>query len=370
MHVDGFRFDLATTLARDPVDFDPSSSFLDAVHQDPVLSSVKLIAEPWDVGDGGYRLGGFPAGWSEWNDRFRDSVRRFWNGEAGGTGELASSLSGSSDIFDRRGRRPWASTNFVTSHDGFTLRDLVSYDHKHNQANQEDNRDGVDANHSWNCGVEGPTDDPAIRALRLRQSCNLVATLLLSQGVPMLVAGDELGRSQGGNNNAYCQDNETSWLDWSPDEEGRRLLDFVRRLVRFRRHHIAFHRHRFFHGEETPADIKDITWLRADGSERTGSDWHDPEDRLLGFVLSGEDKGYHLTATGEPESDDSFLVVLNGHAETVEFRLPDERFGRDWHRVLSSNPSSEEGETLKAGEGVGIGGRSIELFVRGDPPPS
>ncbi len=363
MHVDGFRFDLASTLARDPSDFDPSASFLDAVGQDPVLSRVKLVAEPWDVGEGGYRLGGFPAGWAEWNDRYRDSVRRFWKGDAGQTPELASRLSGSSDVFDQLGRRPWASVNFVTAHDGFTLRDLVSYDHKHNEANGEENRDGTDSNHSWNCGVEGPTRDPDVRALRLRQSKNLIATLLLSQGLPMLLAGDELGRTQDVNNNAYCQDNDTTWQDWTRDAEAAELLEFVRRLVRFRRGHIAFHRHRFFRGDPTPSGIKDVTWLRADGGERGGDDWGDAEDRTLGFVLSGQARGYHLTAGGEPEGDDDFLVVMNAGPEAVEFRLPGEVFGQAWRRVLATDPLSAEGEILKATESLLVGGRSLELFV-------
>ncbi len=365
MHVDGFRFDLATTLARDPQDFDPSSSFLDAVGQDPALSRVKLIAEPWDVGDGGYRLGGFPPGWAEWNDRYRDVVRRFWKGDPGQVADLASRVSGSSDIFDRLGRRPWTSVNFVTAHDGFTLRDLVSYDHKHNEANGEDNRDGTDGNHSWNCGAEGESDDPAIRSLRLRQSKNLLATLLLSQGLPMLVAGDELGRTQGGNNNAYCQDNEISWVDWTPGPDSVELLEFVRSLVQLRRRHIVFHRHRFFRGDRTAAGIKDITWLRTDGAERGEADWGDPEERSLAAVMSGEAHGYHLTAGGEPEIDDSFLLLLNAHAEGVEFRMPDERFGRRWRRVLSTESSRQEGEVFKPGETVTVEGRTLELFVEG-----
>jgi glycogen operon protein len=369
MHVDGFRFDLATTLARDPADFDPSSSFLDAVAQDPVLSRAKLIAEPWDLGPDGHRTGGFPAGWAEWNDRYRDVVRRFWKGDPGHTPELASRLSGSGDIFDRRGRRPWASINFVTAHDGFTLRDLVSYDQKHNEANREDNRDGAEANDSWNCGVEGPSDDPEIRALRLRQSKNLLSTLLLSQGVPMLVAGDEFGRSQGGNNNAYCQDNDISWLDWDLGPDDRELLAFVRRLVRFRREHIAFHRYRFFRGQRAPSGVADVTWLRSDGAERETADWEDPEDRVLGFVLNGEAMGYHLTARGEPEADETFLVVLNGQARPVAWRMPGERFGRDWRRVLSSDPASKPGETVEASETCTVGARTAEVFVRTGPPP-
>jgi len=367
MHVDGFRFDLATTLARDPVDFDPSSSFLDAIGQDPVLSRVKLIAEPWDIGAGGHQMGGFPAGWAEWNDRYRDVVRRFWKGEEGQAAELASRLSGSSDIFGRRGRRPWASINYVTAHDGFTLRDLVSYEHKHNEANGEGNRDGSDANNSWNCGIEGPTADPGIRALRIRQSKNLLATLLFSQGVPMLLAGDEMGRSQRGNNNAYCQDNETSWVDWNIEAEEQELFAFVRSLVHFRRQHIAFHRHRFFRGHGSPSEAKDITWLRSNGSERDHSDWDDPEHRTLAFVLNGDALGYHLTHTGEPEVDDTFLVLLNGNHHPVEFQLPDERFGRVWRRVLSSDPMGATGERVRAGARHSIGAATVDLFVQDEP---
>jgi glycogen operon protein len=367
MHVDGFRFDLATTLARDPVDFDPSANFLDAIGQDPVLSRVKLIAEPWDIGEGGHQMGSFPAGWAEWNDRYRDVVRRFWKGEAGQSAELASRLSGSSDIFGRRGRRPWASINYITAHDGFTLRDLVSHEHKHNEANGEGNRDGSDASDSWNCGIEGQTGDPGIRALRIRQSKNLLATLLFSQGVPMLLAGDEMGRSQRGNNNAYCQDNETSWVDWNIEAEEQELLAFVRSLVHFRRQHIAFHRHRFFRGRDSPSEAKDITWLRSDGSERDHSDWEDPEHRTLAFVLNGDALGYHLTHAGEPEVDDTFLVLLNGNHHPDEFQLPDERFGRVWRRVLSSDPMGAAGERVKARERHSIGAATVDLFVQDEP---
>jgi glycogen operon protein len=276
MHVDGFRFDLATTLARERVNFDQHSGFLDAVRQDPVLSGVKLIAEPWDVGDGGYQLGRFPGGWSEWNDRYRDTVRRFWKGDSGIVGELASRITGSSDLFDQLGRRPWASVNYVTAHDGFTLHDLVSYDHKHNEANGEDNRDGTDRTHAWNCGVEGPTRDPAVRKLRRQQERNLLATLLLSQGVPMILAGDEIGRTQRGNNNAYCQDNELSWIDWSGvDDDGRSLLAFTRSLIELRKTHRTFHRSRFLSGavsDDSP--IKDITWFGERGAEMEAEDWN------------------------------------------------------------------------------------------------
>jgi isoamylase len=268
MRVDGFRFDLATTLARVEGHYDEHASFLDAVAQDPVLTSVKLIAEPWDTGLGGYQLGNFPPGWAEWNGKYRDTVRRFWKGDEGQIAEMASRVSGSADIYNHRGRRTWASVNFITAHDGFTLRDLVSYNDKHNEANKEDNRDGADDNYSWNGGAEGATEDAEIRALRLRQMRNLLTTLLLSQGVPMLLAGDEFARTQGGNNNPYCQDSEIGWLDWNRDAEGEDLLAFTRRLIALRREHIVFHRGRFFHGATIPStEVKDVTWLRADGEE-------------------------------------------------------------------------------------------------------
>jgi glycogen operon protein len=264
MRVDGFRFDLASTLARVNGDYNEHAGFLDAVAQDPVLSSAKLIAEPWDTGPGGYQVGNFPPGWSEWNDQFRDTVRRFWKGDESQLAGLASRFSGSADIYNRRGRRPWASVNFVAAHDGFTLRDLVSYNTKHNEANKEENRDGSDSNHSWNCGTEGDTDREDVNALRRRQVRNFLATLLLSQGVPMLVAGDEFGRTQRGNNNAYCQDNELSWIDWDGiTDEGRALTEYTRRLISLRREHLVFHRSRFFHGKTIPGtDVKDVRWQR------------------------------------------------------------------------------------------------------------
>lgn len=324
MRVDGFRFDLATSLARVHGEYDEHASFLDTVAQDPLLTRVKLIAEPWDTGHAGYQLGHFPPGWAEWNDRFRDSVRRFWRGDEGQLPELASRLSGSSDLFDRRGRRPWASVNFVTSHDGFTLQDLVSYQGKHNEANHEDNRDGHNDNYSDNGGVEGPAEDPAIIARRERQKRNLLATLLLSQGLPMLLAGDECGRTQRGNNNAYCQDNEISWMDWEGiGENDRKLLSFTQTLIRLRREHIVFHRHRFFHGKQIPGtETRDITWLKPDGREMDTEDWHRDEAHSLALLISGKAGLYHLTSQGEKEPDDSFLLILNAGSETVEYRLP------------------------------------------------
>jgi len=325
MRVDGFRFDLATTLARVNGEFDEHASFLDVIAQDPLLSTARLIAEPWDTGHAGYQLGGFPPGWAEWNDRFRDTVRRFWKGDDGQLPELASRLAGSSDIFDRRGRRPWASINYVTAHDGFTLHDLVSYNHKHNESNQEANRDGHDHNYSWNCGFEGPTDDPGIVRLREQQKRNLLATLLLSQGLPMLLGGDEFGRTQQGNNNAYCQDNETTWLDWEGiDEAGEALIAFTRKLIRLRREHLVFHRSRFFHGREIPGTtIKDVVWLKPDGGEMREEDWHAGNSLTIALLLSGEAGVYHLTRQGEEEPDDTFMLILNASDAAVDYVLPE-----------------------------------------------
>jgi isoamylase len=339
MHVDGFRFDLATTLTREAGGaFDPHSGFLDAVRQDPVLARVKLIAEPWDVGEGGYQVGQFPPGWAEWNDRYRDAVRRFWKGDENIVGELASRIAGSSDIFASKGRRPWATVNFVTAHDGFTLRDLVSYNEKHNEANGENNHDGSGANYSWNCGHEGPTTNPAIGRLRIQQMRNMMATLLLSQGIPMMVAGDEFGRTQKGNNNPYCQDNELSWLDWEGiDGEGESLLEFTRRLIKLRREHIVFHRDRFFHGQFIPGtEVRDIHWLRPDGEEKTWDDWGVPYARCLSFLLSGETGEYHLTAMGEPQPDDTFLAIMNAGQEGVEYRMPAPRGDERWRLVFDT----------------------------------
>jgi glycogen operon protein len=364
MHVDGFRFDLATTLAREDYGFDEHCGFLDAIRQDPVLSEVKLIAEPWDVGEGGYRLGGFPPGWAEWNDRYRDVVRRFWKGDFGMVSELASRLTGSADLFQLCGRRPWSSVNLVTAHDGFSLRDLVSYDHKHNEANREDNRDGTDQNHSWNCGAEGPSDDPSVRALRLRQSRNLLATLLLSQGTPMLVAGDEFGRTQHGNNNAYCHDDEISWLDWEGiDAEGRSLLEFTRELVQLRRRHDPFHRNRFFAGDQ---EHRDIVWLRSDGQEMTQEDWEDGGTRTLAFLLSGEAGHYHVTEHGDPIRGDTFFVVLNAHDATVAHRLPGEDRERDlwWVLLSTADEAPADGASWPAGQDYGAPARSVTVFVR------
>jgi len=322
MHVDGFRFDLASALARELHEVDRLGAFFDILQQDPVLNRVKLIAEPWDLGEGGYQVGNFPPGWAEWNDKYRDTMRSYWRGDGGVIGEFARRLTGSSDLYGRSGRSPYASINFVTAHDGFTLRDLVSYDTKHNEANLEDNSDGSDTNISWNCGVEGLTSDPAILALRARQSRNLLATLLLSQGVPMLVAGDEIERTQQGNNNAYCQDNPMSWVDWTLDEGRTRLLDSVRRVIDLRRRHPAFRRRHFFEGRSLHGnDVKDIVWLKSDGTEMTEQEWNQDFARSLGVYLAGNQLG-ETDGRGRPISDDDFILLFNAHDGPLPFTLP------------------------------------------------
>lgn len=367
-HVDGFRIDLATTLARESNGaFDRHAGFLDAVGQDPVLAQVKLIAEPWDVGNGGYRLGEFPPGWAEWNDRYRDAVRRFWRGEEGRVGELASRITGSSDIFERLGRRPWASVNYVTAHDGFTLDDLVSYSAKHNEANRDDNRDGASENYGANHGAEGPTTDPEIRRLRQRQKRNMIATLLLSLGTPMLLAGDEFGRSQKGNNNAYCQDNAISWIDWSlpGGEEGRAFRDFVRALIRIRRDHIVFRRRHFFHGRPIPgAAVKDIAWLTPAGREKGDGDWRVPYARCLSYVLSGQAGSVHLTGSGEPEPDDSFVVILNAHDDLVHYSLPRAEPDGPWIRLIDTASGNGIGDEARfeAGSSYPVEPRSFVML--------
>ncbi|MCB9948319.1 MAG: glycogen debranching protein GlgX [Rhodospirillaceae bacterium] len=373
MRVDGFRFDLATTLARVDGTYNRHSGFLDTIAQDPVLSRVKLIAEPWDTGMGGYQVGNFPPGWAEWNDRYRDVARKFWKGDFGQVSELGSRLAGSADIFDHQGRRPWASINFITAHDGFTLRDLVSYNGKHNEANGEDNRDGSDNNNSWNCGVEGPTDDPAIAALRNRQMRNMLATLLLSQGVPMLVAGDEFGRSQGGNNNAYCQDSEIGWIDWAAaqNEDSVSLHEFTRRLLALRRDHIVFHRSRYFHGDAIPGtNVKDIVWQRPDGTEMTAKEWGDPVARSLRFLLSGEAGQFHLTERGEPEPDDTFLVVLNASDQAIEHLMPTMAPGSQWEILIDTGESGDTAAgVIEAGHPVTSRPHSLMLLTLRLAPP-
>jgi glycogen operon protein len=331
MHVDGFRFDLAATLARQFHDVDRLSAFFDLVQQDPVISQVKLIAEPWDLGEGGYQVGNFPPLWSEWNGRYRDTVRDVWRGEPAIVGELASRLTGSSDLYQSDSRRPAASVNFVTAHDGFTLTDLVSYEQKHNEANGEGNRDGESYNRSWNCGVEGPTDDPTVLALRARQRRNLLATLLLSQGVPMLLSGDEVGRSQGGNNNAYCQDNEISWFDWADTDD--EVLAFTTRLVALRKDHPVFRRRRWFQGRPLRGTA-DILWLRPDGTEMTEADWTEHHETCVGMFLNG-DAIAAPGPRGERVVDDSFLVLFNASAEPRKWTISGP-WGEQWVRVLDT----------------------------------
>jgi glycogen operon protein len=337
MHVDGFRFDLAPALGRREGSFAQSSSFLNAVQQDPVLSRVKLIAEPWDLSPGGYQLGNFPAGWSEWNDRYRDTVRRFWQGNDFIIPELASRLTGSSDIFDHDGRRPRSSINFVTAHDGFTLNDLVSYNEKHNEANLEGNADGHSANYSWNCGIEGPTHDEAVSNLRAQQKRNLFATLLLSQGVPMLLAGDELSNTQYGNNNAYCQDNEIGWISWTDVTFDPELVDFVREIVRLRKEHPVFRRPHYFKGTPMSQNgLKDITWINPEGHEMTDQDWHNASSRVLGALLGGDTGDRFISLRGYPEFDETFIMLMNAHDHDVSFTLPPIPSFHGWRLVIDT----------------------------------
>jgi isoamylase len=338
MHVDGFRFDLAAALARELHDVDRLSTFFDLVQQDPVVSQVKLIAEPWDIGEGGYQVGNFPPLWTEWNGKYRDTVRDFWRGQSATMPEFASRLTGSSDLYATSGRRPVASINFVTCHDGFTLNDLVSYDRKHNEANGEDNRDGADDNRSWNCGVEGPSDDPAVNELRARQRRNFLVTLFLSQGVPMLLAGDELGRTQGGNNNAYCQDNEISWLDWGLAETEQDLLQFTENLASLRRNHPLFRRRRFFRGRPhtTPADTEDdLVWLTPTGEEMTQQDWEASYANSLAVFLNG-DAISEPDPRGEKISDARFLLMFNAHSNPLMFTLPEASLAPGWEVVIDT----------------------------------
>jgi isoamylase len=369
MHVDGFRFDLASTLAREHSAFDPQGAFLDIARQDPVLAQVKLISEPWDLGEGGYQVGGFPPGWSDWNGRYRDAVRSYWKGDGGLVGELASRLSGSSDIFQPSGRAPTASINFVTAHDGFTLRDLVSYNDKHNDANGEGNRDGESHNRSWNCGVEGPTEDPSIRALRLRQMRNFLATLFFSQGVPMLLHGDEIGRTQQGNNNAYCQDNEIAWMNWLLDDEAQSLLAFTERVIALRNKHSLFRRRTFFRGRAVRDSAeKDVLWLNPDGREMTDEEWAQGFARCLGAHLSGRG----LTERdeyGKPVEDDDLLLLLNAHDDVIPFRLPGNNGGEPWHvRVDTDTESGAPTQDEFASESeYPLRGRSLVLLCRPHP---
>jgi glycogen operon protein len=363
MHVDGFRFDLATILAREPYGFDEGGGFLDSCRQDPVLSAVKLIAEPWDVGPGGYQVSRFPPGWAEWNDKFRDGVRAYWKGDEGKMAEFARRVAGSGDVFNQRGRRPWSSVNFITAHDGFNLNDLVSYDGKHNEANGEDNRDGTDNNHSWNHGVEGPTADPAITALRERQKRNLLATLLLSQGTPMILAGDELGRTQNGNNNVYGQDNELNWIDWGAvTTAGRRLLEFTRKLIALRKSYPMLRRGRYLVGQHNPElDVKDLAWLSPAGTEIAEEQWNDGRAKCFGMLLDGRAQPSGIKQRG---SDATLLIIFNAHHDIVNFTLPEVPEGKRWTRLIDTNlPAGFDTPNFDFGSEYEVTGRSLILLV-------
>ena len=370
MHVDGFRFDLAASLARDFYEVDRLASFFELVQQDPTINQVKLIAEPWDVGPGGYQVGNFPPQWTEWNGRYRDTVRDFWRGEPATLGEFASRITGSADLYEHSARRPVASVNFVTAHDGFTLRDLVSYNEKHNASNGEENRDGESHNRSWNCGAEGPTDDSGVLEIRARQQRNFLTTMLLSQGVPMIAHGDELGRTQRGNNNVYCQDNELSWVDWSDIDQG--LLEFAQAAASLRRHHPVFRRRRFFNGlpvrEQGSQAQPDIAWFRPDGSEMTDQDWGSGFGRAVSVYLNGQGIT-DLNSRGQRVVDDSFVVCYNAHHEPIDFTMPPEGLGACWELVLSTEPdrlplipSEDRGPVVDAGKPLTVAGRALAVL--------
>lgn len=367
MRVDGFRFDLATILGREPHGFDEGGGFLDSCRQDPLLSQCKLIAEPWDCGPGGYQVGGFPPGWAEWNDKFRDTMRAFWKGDEGQLAEFATRFTGSADLFNHRGRKPFASVNFITAHDGFTLRDLVTYNDKHNEANGEDNNDGHDDNHSWNHGEEGETDDPEIRALRMQQMRNMLTTLLFAQGTPMLLAGDEFGRTQGGNNNAYCQDSEIGWVDWDFSEEGRELLAFTRRLIHLRRRYPMLHRSRFLTGDWNEAlGLRDVSWLTPDAEEMDIGNWENGDARAIAILLDGRAQPTGIRRAG---SHSTLLLMINAHHEPINWQLPGVASGRHWtFRMDTAEPGRNEGQQLAFDSHYEVAGRSMVLveLVRDD----
>ncbi len=365
MHVDGFRFDLASALARELHEVDRLGSFFDIIHQDPVLSQVKLIAEPWDVGEGGYQVGNFPVLWAEWNGKYRDAVRSFWRGDSVGVGDLAFRLTGSSDLYQHNGRRPYASINFITAHDGFTLNDLVSYNEKHNEANGEENRDGESHNISWNCGVEGPTLVPEVVALREKQKRNFLATLLLSQGVPMILSGDERGRTQQGNNNAYCQDNPISWLNWELSDRDQQLLDYTKRLIRLRSAHPVLHRRKFFQGREIHGTgVRDICWYQPDGSSMTEEQWLNGSVRALGMLLNGL-AIEELNERGEEIKDDVLLLLINGHDEQQCFKLPGEADQPCWNVLIDTNtPDVDERRRAAPGEIFELHPRTLVLLCQ------
>jgi glycogen operon protein len=360
MHVDGFRFDLGTILAREPHGFDQGSGFLRACRQDPVLTNVKMIAEPWDCGPGGYQVGGFPPGWAEWNDTFRDTVRDFWRGESD-AGRLAPKLCASAAQFDRHGRRPWASVNFLTAHDGFTLNDIVSYNDKHNEANGEENKDGHSDNRSWNCGVEGPTDDAEINTLRERQIRNLMGTLLLSQGTPMILAGDEFGRTQNGNNNAYCQDNEISWLNWDLHDRGEGLIRFVRRLTDMRRRYPILRRMLFMNGQfDEELGVRDVTWINASGREINQDEWDDPTMRCFGMLMDGRARASGVRRRG---TETTLLAIFNAHYDVVTFHMPPCAGGDTWSlRIDTNRPDEDYTDQCREGDAYMVTGRSLLLL--------
>jgi glycogen operon protein len=361
MGVDGFRFDLATILGREPEGFSEGGGFLDACRQDPVLAKAKLIAEPWDCGPGGYQVGNFPPGWMEWNDKFRDVARAFWKGDDEMLGDFAKIILGSGEQFNRRGRKPASSVNFITAHDGFTLNDLVSYNDKHNEANGEDNRDGHSDNRSWNCGVEGPTEDPGIIELRYRQMRNLLATLFLSQGTPMLLAGDEFARTQGGSNNAYCQDSEIGWIDWNISEKSSELQDFVRYLIELRDRHPLLRRNRFFTGEyDESLGVKDVSWLQPSGDEMGVEQWQDGNNRCMGILLDGRTQTSGIRREGV---DRSLLIIVNAHHDVVSFTLPEVPQGQQWILQLDTNQTEPDpGESFSFGDEYQVTGRSMLMF--------
>jgi glycogen operon protein len=364
MQVDGFRFDLASTLARGLHEVGKLSTFLDTIHQDPIVSQVKLIAEPWDVGEGGYQVGNFPVQWGEWNGKFRDTVRRFWKGDESQVGEMANRLSGSSDLYESTGRKPTASINFITAHDGFTLHDLVSYNEKHNEANKEGNNDGESHNLSWNCGVEGPTDDPEIIELRERQKRNFMATLVLSQGIPMISMGDEYGRTQHGNNNVYCQDNEISWFNWEWDDRQQAFCDFTRGLLDLRRHAPVMRRRRFFQGRRVHgSQVKDIRWLRTDGQDMTEEEWNSSYVRCLGMLLNGEAMEEY-DEQGAPIKDEIYLLLVNSYWEDVPFTFPKRLRNAKWEVLVDTYDPRRMKEEKPVSEKLDLHSRSLLLLKK------
>jgi isoamylase len=368
MHVDGFRFDLASALARELHDVNRLSAFFDTIHQDPTIADVKLIAEPWDVGEGGYQVGNFPVLWAEWNGKYRDTVRRFWKGDSGQLSDFAYRITGSSDLYQGEGRTPSASINFVTAHDGFTLCDLVSYDHKHNEANGDDNKDGSDNNDSWNMGVEGPTADPAINGLRERQMRNFLTTLLMSQGVPMLLGGDEFAHTQQGNNNGYCQDNDITWFKWEFDDEQKRLLEFTTKLIALRKEHPNLHRRKFFQDRKIRGSVvRDVAWYGTDGKELSEEAWNESWSKSIGVMFNGHTLGV-MDEDGEPVYDDTFLILVNASDIGVEYVLPDPPNSKPWRQILDTENIDDPFYTAEVHDKVIVGGRSVRVYNDGDEP--